>query len=64
MTAETAATIIKPTEVVIEAFDAALSGAAPASSRERSSRATRSAATSRARAASGKKYKKCHGEAA
>ena len=63
MTADTAGTIIKPTQVVIEAFDAALSA-----------RAGRAAGTVVADekvgrnepcpCGSGKKYKKCHGEAA
>jgi preprotein translocase subunit SecA len=64
MTAETAATIIKPTEVVIEAFDAALSGRRPG---ERQGTVVNTAKVGRNEpcpCGSGKKYKKCHGEAA
>jgi len=63
MTAETATTIIKPTEVVIEAFDAALSGRRPG---ERQGTVVASAKVGRNEpcpCGSGKKYKKCHGEA-
>jgi hypothetical protein len=62
MTAETAATIIKPTEVVIEAFDAALSGRRPG---ERQGTIVADAKVGRNEpcpCGSGKKYKKCHGE--
>jgi preprotein translocase subunit SecA len=61
MTAETAATIIKPTEVVIEAFDAALSGRRPG---ERQGTVVASEKVGRNEpcpCGSGKKYKKCHG---
>jgi preprotein translocase subunit SecA len=64
MTAETAATIIKPTEVVIEAFDAALSGRRPG---ERQGTFVADAKVGRNEpcpCGSGKKYKKCHGELA
>jgi hypothetical protein len=64
MTAETAITIIKPTQVVIEAFDAALSGARPG---ERQGTVVASEKVGRNEpcpCGSGKKYKKCHGEAA
>src|SRR5215468_7419436 len=64
MTAETAATIIKPTEVVIEAFDAALSGRRPG---ERQGTFVADAKVGRndpCPCGSGKKYKKCHGELA
>ncbi len=64
MTAETASTIIKPTEVVIEAFDAAMSGRRPG---ERQGTVVASAKVGRNEpcpCGSGKKYKKCHGEAA
>ena len=63
MTAETAATIIKPTQVVIEAFDAALSGRRPG---ERQGTFVADAKVGRNEpcpCGSGKKYKKCHGEA-
>ncbi|HUJ61663.1 MAG TPA: SEC-C metal-binding domain-containing protein [Kofleriaceae bacterium] len=64
MTADTAATIIKPTEVVVEAFDAALSGRRPG---ERQGTIVAEAKVGRndpCPCGSGKKYKKCHGEAA
>jgi hypothetical protein len=64
MTAETAATIIKPTEVVVEAFDAALSGRRAG---ERQGTIVVDAKVGRNEpcpCGSGKKYKKCHGEAA
>jgi SEC-C motif len=62
MTAQTAATIIKPTEVVIEAFDAALSGRRAG---ERQGTIVADAKVGRNEpcpCGSGKKYKKCHGE--
>jgi hypothetical protein len=61
MTAETAATIIKPTEIVIEAFDAALSGRRAG---ERQGTIVVDAKIGRNEpcpCGSGKKYKKCHG---
>jgi uncharacterized protein YecA (UPF0149 family) len=64
MTAETAATIIKPTQVVIEAFDAAISGRRPG---ERQGTFVADAKIGRNEpcpCGSGKKYKKCHGEMA
>jgi preprotein translocase subunit SecA len=64
MTADTAATIVKPTQVVIEAFDAALSGRRPG---ERQGTIVADAKVGRNEpcpCGSGKKYKKCHGEAA
>jgi hypothetical protein len=64
MAPETAATIIKPTEVVIEAFDAALSGRRPG---ERQGTFVADAKIGRNEpcpCGSGKKYKKCHGELA
>jgi hypothetical protein len=63
MTAETAATIIAPTQVVIEAFDAALSGRRAG---ERQGTIVVDAKVGRNEpcpCGSGKKYKKCHGEA-
>jgi len=62
MTEETASTIIKPTEIVIEAFDAALSGRRPG---ERQGTQVAEAKVGRNEpcpCGSGKKYKKCHGE--
>jgi hypothetical protein len=64
MTPETSAAIIKPTEVVIEAFDAAVSGRRPG---ERQGTFVADAKVGRNEpcpCGSGKKYKKCHGEAA
>jgi len=64
MTGDTAGVIIKPTEVVIEAFDAALSGTRPG---ERQGTVIATAKVGRNEpcpCGSGKKYKKCHGEAA
>jgi preprotein translocase subunit SecA len=61
MSAETADTIIKPTEVVIEAFDAALAGRRPG---ERQGTVVASEKVGRNEpcpCGSGKKYKKCHG---
>jgi hypothetical protein len=64
MTVDTASTIIKPTEVVVEAFDAALNGRRPG---ERQGTVVASSKVGRNEpcpCGSGKKYKKCHGEAA
>jgi len=63
MTADTASAIVKPTEVVIEAFDAALAGRRPG---ERQGTIVAEAKIGRndpCPCGSGKKYKKCHGEA-
>ncbi|HWO26046.1 MAG TPA: SEC-C metal-binding domain-containing protein [Kofleriaceae bacterium] len=62
MTLDTASAIIKPTQVVIEAFDAALSGRRPG---ERQGTVVAEAKVGRNEpcpCGSGKKYKKCHGE--
>ena len=65
MTEEVAATIWRPTQVAIEAFDAALSGRRPG---ERQGTIVNAAPTPGRNDAcpcgSGKKYKKCHGAAA
>jgi preprotein translocase subunit SecA len=64
MTADTAGAIIKPTEVVVEAFDAAVSGRRPG---ERQGTVVATAKVGRNEpcpCGSGKKYKKCHGELA
>ena len=64
MTPDTASTIVKPTQVVIEAFDAALTGRRPG---ERQGTFVADAKIGRNEpcpCGSGKKYKKCHGEAA
>ena len=64
MTAETASTIIKPTEVVIEAFDAAMSGRRPGERQGTVVAAAKVGRNEPCPCGSGKKYKKCHGEAA
>lgn len=64
MTAETAATIIKPTEVVIEAFDAALAGRRPGQQQGTLVAAAKVGRNEPCPCGSGKKFKKCHGEAA
>jgi hypothetical protein len=64
MTEDAAATIIKPTQVVIEAFDAAVRGRRPG---ERQGTIVAGAKVGRndpCPCGSNKKYKKCHGEAA
>jgi SEC-C motif len=62
MTAETASTIIKPTEVVIEAFDAALSGRRPGEKQGTVVASDKVGRNEPCPCGSGKKYKKCHGE--
>jgi len=64
MTEDTANTIIKPTEVVIEAFDAALSGARPGERQGTVVATEKVGRNEPCPCGSGKKYKKCHGEAA
>ncbi len=64
MTAETASTIIKPTEVVIEAFDAAMSGRRPGEQQGTIVVENKVGRNEPCPCGSGKKYKKCHGEAA
>jgi hypothetical protein len=63
MTAETASAIIKPTEVVIEAFDAALDGRRPGE-KQGTVVATepKVGRNEPCPCGSGKKFKKCHGE--
>ncbi len=63
MTADTAGTIIKPTEVVIEAFDAALSGRRAGERQGTIVAADKVGRNEPCPCGSGKKYKKCHGEA-
>jgi hypothetical protein len=63
MTADTASAIIKPTQVVIEAFDAALSGRRPGERQGTVVAAARVGRNEPCPCGSGKKYKKCHGEA-
>ena len=64
MTADTASTIIKPTEVVVEAFDAALSGRRPGERQGTVVATNKVGRNEPCPCGSGKKYKKCHGEAA
>ena len=64
MTAETAAVIIKPTQVVIEAFDAALAGRRPGERQGTIVASDKVGRNEPCPCGSGKKYKKCHGEAA
>jgi uncharacterized protein YecA (UPF0149 family) len=64
MTPETASTIIKPTEVVIEAFDAALSGRRPGERQGTVVAAEKVGRNEPCPCGSGKKFKKCHGVAA
>ncbi|MEO8549976.1 MAG: SEC-C metal-binding domain-containing protein [Kofleriaceae bacterium] len=61
MTAETATTIIKPTEVVIEAFDAAVSGRRAGQQQGTIVAADKVGRNEPCPCGSGKKYKKCHG---
>ena len=64
MKEETAATIIKPTQVVIEAFDAAMSGRRPGERQGTIVNTEKVGRNEPCPCGSGKKYKKCHGEAA
>jgi hypothetical protein len=64
MTQETAVTIIKPTEVVIEAFDAALSGRRPGERQGTIVADPKVGRNEPCPCGSGKKFKKCHGELA
>jgi len=61
MTVETASTIIKPTEVVIEAFDAALSGRRPGEKQGTIVVSDKPGRNDPCPCGSGKKFKKCHG---
>ena len=64
MTAETASTIIKPTEVVIEAFDAARQRPPPGEQQGTIVANDKVGRNEPCPCGSGKKYKKCHGVAA
>ncbi len=64
MTAATASAIVKPTEVVIEAFDAAVTGVRPGERQGTVVAAEKVGRNEPCPCGSGKKYKKCHGEAA
>jgi hypothetical protein len=64
MTGATADTIIKPTQVVIEAFDAALAGRRPGERQGTIVANDKVGRNEPCPCGSGKKFKKCHGEAA
>jgi hypothetical protein len=64
MTEETAAAIVKPTQLVVEAFDAALSGRRPGERQGTIVADPKVGRNEPCPCGSGKKYKKCHGEAA
>lgn len=64
MTAETCAVIIKPTQVVIEAFDATLTGRRPAETQGTIVAVAKPGPNEPCHCGSGKKFKKCHGAAA
>ncbi|MBP8805104.1 MAG: SEC-C domain-containing protein [Kofleriaceae bacterium] len=64
MTEEVAATIWRPTQVAIEAFDAALSGRRPGERQGTIVVDTKPGRNDACPCGSGKKYKKCHGVAA
>ena len=61
MTEETASTIIKPTEVVVEAFDAALAGRRPGEKQGTVVATEKVGRNEPCPCGSGKKFKKCHG---
>jgi hypothetical protein len=63
MTPETCAAIVKPTQVVVEAFDAAVSGRRPGESQGTIVAAPKTGRNEPCPCGSGKKYKKCHGSA-
>ncbi|MGN6110418.1 MAG: SEC-C metal-binding domain-containing protein [Kofleriaceae bacterium] len=64
MTLETANAIVKPTQVVIEAFDAALAGRRPGEQQGTIVVQNKVGRNEPCPCGSGKKYKKCHGELA
>ncbi|MGE3456713.1 MAG: SEC-C metal-binding domain-containing protein, partial [Kofleriaceae bacterium] len=59
-----ASTIIKPTQVVIEAFDAAVTGRRPGERQGTIVASNKVGRNDPGPCGSNKKYKKCHGEAA
>ena len=63
MTLDTANAIVKPTQVVIEAFDAAMSGRRPGEKQGTVVSTTKVGRNEPCPCGSGKKYKKCHGAA-
>src|SRR5688572_30107906 len=64
MTPETASAIIKPTQVVIEAFDAAMAGRRKGEAQGTVAATEKTGRNEPCPCGSGKKYKKCHGLAA
>jgi hypothetical protein len=64
MTADTCAAIIKPTQVVVEAFDAALAGRRPGEAQGPVLAQPKVGRNEPCPCGSGKKFKKCHGAAA
>ena len=64
MTADTAVAIIQPTQVVVEAFDAALAGRRPGEKQGTIVAEAKVGRNEPCPCGSGKKYKKCHGELA
>ncbi len=64
MATETAETIIRPTQIVIEAFDAAMAGRRPGERQGTIVTGDKVGRNEPCPCGSGKKYKKCHGEAA
>jgi hypothetical protein len=64
MAADTAAIIIKPTQVVIEAFDAAVAGRRPGERQGTVAAPEKTGRNEPCPCGSGKKFKKCHGAAA
>jgi len=64
MTADTCAAIIKPTQVVVEAFDAAIAGRRPGEAQGPVLAQPKVGRNEPCPCGSGKKYKKCHGAAA
>ena len=61
MAPETAEAIVKPTQVVIEAFDAAMAGTRPGEAQGTIAASTKVGRNEPCPCGSGKKYKKCHG---
>ena len=64
MAMDTAETIIRPTQIVIEAFDAAMNGRRPGERQGTVVTGEKVGRNEPCPCGSGKKYKKCHGEAA
>ncbi|HEY4241360.1 MAG TPA: SEC-C metal-binding domain-containing protein [Kofleriaceae bacterium] len=64
MTADTANAIVKPTQAVVEAFDAALAGRRPGERQGTLTADEKPGRNDPCNCGSGKKYKKCHGATA